>query len=197
VGSGDHRLRPSIMRRLSVGLGFAAALAIAGLAVAPAAADYTDGVIAANKISMEAAIRIWRKRPGRTTTSSPRSNSATSMATSAATTNSTIPSNPMSGITSPRSATASTSISAILCAARDLQRLSPRAAEQQKLMLLMNAEQREQARNRIVYILSCRGADGFIKLGQLHSTSHLRTDAGAGRRFRRSIPSKVPQPMAR
>ena len=61
MGSGVVRLRPSIIRRISVGLGFVAVLAAAGLAVAPAAADYTDGVIAANKISMEAAIRIWRR----------------------------------------------------------------------------------------------------------------------------------------
>jgi hypothetical protein len=43
-------------------------------------------------------------------------------------------------------------------------------------MLLLNAEQREQARNRIVYILSCRGADGLLELGKLHSSSY-GTDA--------------------
>ncbi|HWA30496.1 MAG TPA: tetratricopeptide repeat protein [Rhizomicrobium sp.] len=42
--------------------------------------------------------------------------------------------------------------------------------QQQKFMLLMTAAQREDARNRIIYILSCRGADGFIRLGQIHST---------------------------
>ncbi|HEY1631791.1 MAG TPA: tetratricopeptide repeat protein [Rhizomicrobium sp.] len=44
--------------------------------------------------------------------------------------------------------------------------------EQQKLMLLMNADQREQARRRIIYVLSCRGADGFIKLGQIHTANY-------------------------
>lgn len=43
-------------------------------------------------------------------------------------------------------------------------------SQQQKLMLLMTAAQREDARNRIIYVLSCRGADGFIRLGQVHST---------------------------
>ncbi len=44
--------------------------------------------------------------------------------------------------------------------------------QQQKLMLLMNADQREQARKRIIYVLSCRGADGFIKLGQIHTANY-------------------------
>ena len=44
-------------------------------------------------------------------------------------------------------------------------------SQQEKLMLLLTAAQREDARNRIIYILSCRGADGFIRLGQIHATS--------------------------
>ncbi|HEY5347926.1 MAG TPA: tetratricopeptide repeat protein, partial [Rhizomicrobium sp.] len=43
-------------------------------------------------------------------------------------------------------------------------------AQQQKLILLMNADQRREARNRIVYILSCRGAEGFLELGRIHTT---------------------------
>ena len=43
-------------------------------------------------------------------------------------------------------------------------------SQQQKFMLLLTAAQRDDARNRIIYILSCRGADGFIRLGQIHST---------------------------
>ncbi|MBV8976446.1 MAG: sel1 repeat family protein [Alphaproteobacteria bacterium] len=39
-----------------------------------------------------------------------------------------------------------------------------------KLMLLLSPEQREDARNRIVYVLSCRGAEGFLTLGRIHET---------------------------
>lgn len=39
------------------------------------------------------------------------------------------------------------------------------------LLLLLNVDEREDARRRIIYILSCRGADGFVRLGFLHSTS--------------------------
>ena len=41
---------------------------------------------------------------------------------------------------------------------------------QNKLMVLLSAEQREEARNRIVYVMACRGADGFVRLGQIHVT---------------------------
>src|SRR5262249_57479987 len=41
---------------------------------------------------------------------------------------------------------------------------------QNKLMVLLSADQRQEARNRIVYIMACRGADGFVRLGQVHVT---------------------------
>jgi TPR repeat protein len=49
-------------------------------------------------------------------------------------------------------------------------------SQQEKLMLLLSATQREDARNRIIYILSCRGANGFIHLGQIHATSNNSDD---------------------
>ncbi len=49
-------------------------------------------------------------------------------------------------------------------------------SQQEKLMLLLSAAQREDARNRIIYILSCRGANGFIRLGQIHTTSNNADD---------------------
>lgn len=55
--------------------------------------------------------------------------------------------------------------------------------QQQKFMLLLTAAQREDARNRIIYILSCRGADGFIRLGQIHSTNSGDYDDGRGRDY--------------
>jgi hypothetical protein len=53
-------------------------------------------------------------------------------------------------------------------------------SQQEKMMLLLSAQQREDARNRIIYILSCRGADGFIRLGQIHATSNNSDDYRAG-----------------
>ena len=53
-------------------------------------------------------------------------------------------------------------------------------SQQEKMMLLLSAAQREDARNRIIYILSCRGADGFIRLGQIHTTNIAPDDYRVG-----------------
>lgn len=39
-----------------------------------------------------------------------------------------------------------------------------------KLMILLTPEQRQDARDRIVYILACRGADGYMQLGRILTT---------------------------
>jgi len=54
-----------------------------------------------------------------------------------------------------------------------------------KLMVLLSPEQREEARNRIVYVLSCRGADGFLALGRIHET-------GINATFGAELPSDGP-----
>ena len=54
-------------------------------------------------------------------------------------------------------------------------------SQQEKLMLLLTATQREDARNRIIYILSCRGADGFIRLGQILASTNNSDDYQQGR----------------
>ena len=59
-------------------------------------------------------------------------------------------------------------------------------SEQEKLMLLLTASQREEARNRIIYILSCRGANGFIRLGQILESSDNSNDYVSGGRGYRS-----------
>jgi TPR repeat protein len=172
VGSGDFRLRPSKARRVCVGLGFVVALAAASFAVAPASADYTDGVMAANKISMEAAIRIWR-RDGWQNDDFLSQIKLGDIYGDERGDNKFY--DPVESYVWYYLASNSDRIHehiedyyARRVIANDYHRA---LAEQQKLMLLLNAEQREQARNRIVYILATRGADGFIKLGQLHSTT--------------------------
>jgi TPR repeat protein len=179
VQSGDHWLK-SRSRKSAV---FFAALAIAAvLSVAgtdrPAFADYTDGVIAANKISLETAIRIWRKSAWQDDDflseiklgdiyGDERTDNRYG--------------DPVEAYVWYYLASVSTRIEDHIGdpnARRVISNDFHRALnEQQKLMLLLNADQREQARNRIVYILSCRGADGYIRLGQIHSTL-LNQDEG-------------------
>lgn len=138
---------------------------------APARADYTDGVIAASKISLETAIRIWRKAAWQDDDflseiklgdiyGDERGDNKFG--------------DPVEAYVWYYLASVSTRIEDHIgdpYARRVISNDFHRALnEQQKLMLLLTADQREQARNRIVYILSCRGADGFIRLGQIHST---------------------------
>lgn len=168
---GDNRL----VGRRRTGAFLAGALAVLAAALAlcgpPAAADYTDGVIAANKISLETAIRIWRKAAWQ-------EDDFLSEIKLGDIYGDERPDNkfadPVEAYVWYYLASASTRIADHIGdpnARRVISNDFHRALnEQQKLMLLLNADQREQARNRIVYILSCRGADGFIRLGQIHST---------------------------
>ncbi|HEY2068105.1 MAG TPA: tetratricopeptide repeat protein [Rhizomicrobium sp.] len=148
-----------------------AALAIGALA--PAWADYTDGAIAYSKITPEAGIKIWRAGAWRDDDflsairlgdiyGDERGDNKFY--------------DPVESYVWYYLASVSDRIqehigdrNARRVIAGDFHRA---LQEQQKLMLLMNADQREQARKRIIYILSCRGADGFIKLGQIHSANY-------------------------
>jgi hypothetical protein len=150
-----------------VALFFIAGLTVTGL---PARADYTDGVIAANR-SLETAIRIWRRAAWQDDDflsaiklgdiyGDERGDNKFG--------------DPVEAYVWYYLASVSFRIEDHIGdpnARRIISNDFHRALnEQQKLMLLLTADQREQARNRIVYILSCRGADGFIRLGQVHST---------------------------
>ena len=149
----------------------AAGLAAATFLGVPAVADYTDGTVASNKISMEAALSLWRKaawqnddflseiRLGDLYGDERGENKFY---------------DPVEAYVWYYLASASDRIDQYIgdwfarrVVANDYHRA---LAQQQKLMLLMTADQREQARKRLIYVLSCRGADGFIKLGELHST---------------------------
>ena len=55
--------------------------------------------------------------------------------------------------------------------ARVNQWLSDAYKSQARLFLGMTASERETARSRIIYIVSCRGVDGFIQLGAMHRES--------------------------
>ncbi len=159
--SGDRR------RRFALLVGLVAAVAIS----VPAIGEYTDGIVAANKISMEAGIGLWRKaawqdddflseiRLGDIYGDERGDNKFY---------------DPVESYVWYYLASASDRTQQYIgdwYARRVIANDYHRAlAQQQKLMLLMTAEQRDQARKRLIYVLSCRGADGFVKLGELHST---------------------------
>ncbi len=46
--------------------------------------------------------------------------------------------------------------------------------DQSKLSASLTLDQRLEARQRIIYVLGCRGADGFISLGRLHESANSR-----------------------
>jgi hypothetical protein len=167
--------KPKRHSGLKQGLFFCAGIAVAfaGLVCLPARADYTDGVIAAAKISQEAGIKIWRQAAWRDDDflsairlgdvyGDERGDNKFY--------------DPVEAYVWYYLAGASDRIHEHIGddnARRVISGDFHRALEQQeKLMLLLNADQREQARNRIIYILSCRGADGFIKLGQIHTSNY-------------------------
>jgi TPR repeat protein len=147
------------------------AAAMACVIVPAAQADYTDGYNAAHKISLEAGIRIWRKAAwldddflseiqlGDTYGNENGDNRFY---------------DPVEAYVWYFLATKSTDIAEHVTdqwARRVVSNDFHRAlARENKLVLLLSAEERQQARDRIVYILSCRGADGYIRLGQIHET---------------------------
>jgi hypothetical protein len=137
----------------------------------PALADYTDGVIAANKVSLETAIRIWRRAAWQEDDFLSEIKLGDIYGDERADNKFA---DPVEAYVWYYLASASDRIEDHIGdpnARRVISNDFHRALnEQQKLLLLLNADQREQARNRIVYILSCRGADGYIRLGQIHST---------------------------
>jgi TPR repeat protein len=162
--------KPGQIRALFFSL--AAALA-AGFFAGSAQADYTDGVIAATKISQEAGIKLWRQAAWRDDDflseirlgdvyGDERGDNKFY--------------DPIESYVWYYLASVSDRIQEHIgdryarhVIADDFHRS---LEQQQKLMLLMTADQREQARRRIIYILSCRGADGFIKLGQIHTANY-------------------------
>jgi TPR repeat protein len=152
-----------------------------------ASADYTDGVIAQKKISQEAAIRIWRKAAwndddflseiqlGDVYGSENGDNKFY---------------DPVESYIWYYLATRSTRIGehvgdgyARRIVSNDVHRA---LVHQNKLMVLLNAEERQEARNRIVYVMACRGADGFVRLGQIHTTG---ANSAYGNEFANDSPS--------
>ena len=160
-------------RTVAFALGAFLALTGFSVTVLPARADFTAGLVATNSINPLAGVRSWRKagwpddeflseRKLRDTSGDERGDNKYY--------------DPVESYVWYYLASISSRINenigdhfARRIVSNDLDRS---LTEQQKLMLLLNAGQREDARNRVIYILSCRGADGFIRLGQMHSTTY-------------------------
>ncbi len=169
----DGKFQKRMKLSLRVCMLAGAAIVAGCLADIPARADYTDGAIAWAKITPQAGIRIWRKagwqdddflseiKLGDVYGDENGNNKFY---------------DPVESYVWYYLATISPHINedigdryARRIVANDFHRA---LSGQEKLMLLLNAQQREEARNRIIYILSCRGANGFVRLGQIHTTSY-------------------------
>lgn len=143
----------------------------ATLGAAIASADYTDGVIAQKRVSQEAAIRIWRKSAWND------DDYLSEMQLGdvyGAENGDNKFYDPVESYVWYYLATHSARVwehvgdgYARRVVSNDFHRA---LVHENKLMVLLSAEERQEARNRIVYILACRGADGFVRLGQIHAT---------------------------
>lgn len=182
------------LRKVRFAAALAASLAVAVMAGVDAQADYTDGQIAASKLSLEAGLQIWRRIAWQDDDflsqihlgdiyGDDRGDSKLY--------------DPVEAYVWYFLATRSSRLNEYTddgYARRVIANNYHRAlAREQKLLLLMNAEQRDQARNRIIYILSCRGADGFVRLGQIY-TAGTTTFAPPG--FTSDMPNESPSTYA-
>ncbi|MEJ0042133.1 MAG: hypothetical protein WDM81_07910 [Rhizomicrobium sp.] len=165
----------SRVRRAIRSTAFAIILA-AGIAPAALAADYADGNYALNHISLEAAVKVWRQAAwqfddflAQVKLGDVYSNSSDSryydpveayvwyyLATK----------NRMG-----RARMWDDDVADVIRGRRGIA-----IAKQQELLLELSTDQRTEARERITYILSCHGANGFLLLGRISETPHARND---------------------
>ena len=172
----SKKLSASGMRRIAVAV--LVGLAVSASAGSAAFADYTDGALAAKRISMEAGIRIWRKAAWQDDDFLSEVQLGDTYAQESGDNKFY---DPVEAYVWYFLAAHSNGIGehvgdgyARRIVSNDIHRA---LWHQNKLMVLLTADERQEARNRIVYILSCRGADGFVQLGQMHATG---MNAGGG-----------------
>jgi len=146
-----------------------------GIAPACLAADYADGNFAYNHISLESAVKVWREAAwqnddflAQVKLGDIYSNSSDSRYY-----------DPveayvwyyLAGRNRMGSARMWDDDAADVIATRHQHAMD----KQQELLLELSTDQRTEARNRITYILSCRGADGFLLLGRINETQRARS----------------------
>jgi len=151
----------------------AVAVAFALLALSaqlPARADYTDGAQAANRTSMEAGIRAWRRAAWQNDDFLSEIKLGDIYGDERGSSRYYDPIEAYVWYFLASRSTRLSQYSGDVYARRIVANNVHRALKaQQKLLVLMSGDDRNDARNRIIYILSCRGADGFIQLGQMHA----------------------------
>ncbi len=177
VGGTD---RVTLKRRAAAWL---AAAALCAAALVPARADYTDGVAAFHQSSLEEAVRLWRKAAWQDDDFQAEMRLADLYA------------NPTeSRYYDPVEAyvwyyiASRNDISQRRRGYDDYQverfyrdALGRARGKQSALLVNLESAQRTDAHDRIVYILACRGAPGFIKLGDIHDTQFSGYDEGSYR----------------
>jgi len=172
---------PSPWRHLSAPLRSGALCAALVLcAGGTARADYADGVAAANAVSMEAGVAEWRKAAWQA------DDFLSEMKLADIYDNSSDSKfyDPVEAYVWYYLATQSDSSHRddVGDAAYDYLRDSRERARNglARLIVDLDTRQREDARDRIVYILACRGAEGFIKLGHIEDTSRNYNEGYGG-----------------
>ncbi len=156
-----------------------AALAVflaAGIAPAALAADYADGNYAFNHISLEAAVKVWRQAAwqfddflAQVRLGDVYSNSSDSRyydPVEAYVWYYLASKNRMG-----RGRMWDDEVADVVRGRRGIA-----IAKQQELLLELSTDQRTEARERITYILSCHGADGFLMLGRISETQRATYD---------------------
>lgn len=164
---GSSGIRALRVRQTALASGLSALLVLA----APVRADYADGVFAENHISFETAVHIWRQAAWRNDDFL----AEVKLGDIYANASDSRYYDPVEAYVwfylAVHNRIGSTSYwgreaDNLIDARRD------HAFDRQSSMLFgFSSQERIEAHNRIVYILACRGAEGFIKLGRLNRMS--------------------------
>lgn len=189
VGAGTKQNRPARYgwRYMHSGIIAGVALLSMTFAIPVARADYTDGLIASRKISMEAGVRLWRKAAWRNDDFLSEIRLGDLYANERADNKFHDPIEAYVWYYLATHSDGAFAHAGDWHARRIISQDYHRAMRlQNRLMLLLDAEQRADARKRIIYILSCRGADGYIKLGQIFSSRYGHDADGDDDRERRN-----------
>jgi TPR repeat protein len=152
-------------------------MAVVFAVTAPAcAADYADGNYAANHISLEAAVKVWRQAAWQNDDflAQVKLGDIYSSATDSRYYD------PVEAyvwyyIASRNSAGRGRNWDDIAGDVIHTRRVHA-FQKQQEILLDLSTEDRTEARNRITYILGCHGANGFLELGRLNQTARGRGD---------------------
>jgi len=166
----DATVGGGIYRGFALSAVFAATALLCAAVTLPARADYTDGAQAANKISLEAGIRAWRKAAWQNDDFLSEIKLGDIYGDERGSNRYYDPVEAYVWYFLAAKSSRLSQFAGDVFARRIVANNMYRALKsQQKLLVLMTADARNDARNRIIYILSCRGADGFIQLGQIHA----------------------------